>query len=166
MVSVSGTEDEAATRRKFWASGLAGGGLTYHHGAGWYWISTTRSHPAASISLARVGSDGWRSPASYALITLCATPALKASSACDIPVPTPEPAAVRVTWLTDGRVGDLASGPGRWSFPVCWATLGGRGRDGSGAGRGEAVCAVAFPCRRRPGAARRTAHPGRRSCGS
>jgi len=87
MVSVSGTEDEAATRRKFWASGLAGGGLTYHHGAGWYWISTTRSHPAASISLARVGSDGWRSPASYALITLCATPALKASSACDIPAP-------------------------------------------------------------------------------
>ena len=67
-----------------------------------------------------------------------------------------DPAAVR----------NLASGPGRWSSPVRWTTLDGRGRDGSGAGRGEAVCAVAFPCRRRPGAARRTARAGRRSCGS
>ncbi len=41
MVSVSGTEDEAATRRRFWAWGLAGDGLTHHHAAGrdhrrWY----------------------------------------------------------------------------------------------------------------------------------
>ena len=74
--------------------------------------------------------------------------------------------AERVRCLPRVRPPRTLSGPWRWSSPVRWTTLGGRGREGSGAGRGEAVCAVAFPCRRRPGAARRTAHAGRRSCGS